>query len=77
MPHRFEGSRFSGGQFVAQGATMMSDARQVLEQAIERWNVADRDGWAELYHDDVVFEAPGLRRSRVWRTSRCSTSTRS
>jgi steroid delta-isomerase-like uncharacterized protein len=37
----------------------MSDARQVLEQAIERWNTADRDGWAELYHDDVVFEAPG------------------
>jgi steroid delta-isomerase-like uncharacterized protein len=37
----------------------MSDARQVLEQAIERWNAADRDGWAELYHDDVVFEAPG------------------
>ena len=37
----------------------MSEAKEVLEQAIERWNANDRDRWAELYHDDVVFEAPG------------------
>ena len=37
----------------------MSEAKQVLEQAIERWNDNDRDRWAELYHEDVVFEAPG------------------
>lgn len=37
----------------------MNDAKTVLEQAIERWNETDRDGWAALYTDDVVFEAPG------------------
>ena len=37
----------------------MSKAKEVLEQAIERWNDNDRDRWAELYHEDVVFEAPG------------------
>ena len=37
----------------------MTEAKQVLEQAIERWNAADRDGWAALYTDDVVYEAPG------------------
>ena len=37
----------------------MSEAKKVLEQAIERWNTTDRDGWAELYTDDVVYEAPG------------------
>ena len=37
----------------------MSVAKEVLEQAIERWNDNDRDGWAELYHEDVMFEAPG------------------
>ena len=37
----------------------MSQAKKVLEQAIERWNAADRDGWAALYTDDVVYEAPG------------------
>ena len=37
----------------------MSQAKKVLEQAIERWNSADRDGWAALYTDDVVYEAPG------------------
>ena len=37
----------------------MSEAKKVLEQAIERWNATDRDGWAALYTDDVVFEAPG------------------
>ena len=37
----------------------MSEAKKVLEQAIERWNATDRDGWAALYTDDVVYEAPG------------------
>ena len=37
----------------------MSDPKHVLEQAIERWNSNDRDGWAALYTDDVVYEAPG------------------
>jgi len=37
----------------------VSDARQVLEQAIDRWNACDLDGWAALYTDDVVYEAPG------------------
>ena len=37
----------------------MSEAKQVLEQAIERWNATDREGWAALYTDDVVYEAPG------------------
>ena len=37
----------------------MSEAKKVLEQAIERWNATDRDGWAALYTDDVVYEATG------------------
>ena len=37
----------------------MGEAKGVLEQAIERWNAIDRDGWAALYADDVVYEAPG------------------
>ncbi len=37
----------------------MSEAKKVLEQAIERWNVVDREGWADLYTDDVVYEGPG------------------
>ncbi len=37
----------------------MSEAKQVLEQAIERWNANDREEWAALYTDDVVYEAPG------------------
>jgi steroid delta-isomerase-like uncharacterized protein len=37
----------------------MSEAKKVLEQAIERWNAVDRDGWAALYTDDVVYEGPG------------------
>ena len=37
----------------------MSEAKNVLEQAIERWNANDREGWAALYTDDVVYEAPG------------------
>jgi steroid delta-isomerase-like uncharacterized protein len=37
----------------------VSEAKEVLEQAIERWNAGDRDGWAALYTDDVIYEAPG------------------
>ena len=37
----------------------MSGAKEVLEQAIDCWNETDRDGWAALYTDDVVYEAPG------------------
>ena len=37
----------------------MGEAKRVLEEAIERWNAIDRDGWAALYADDVVYEAPG------------------
>jgi steroid delta-isomerase-like uncharacterized protein len=37
----------------------ISEAKKVLEQAVERWNALDRDGWAALYTDDVVYEAPG------------------
>jgi steroid delta-isomerase-like uncharacterized protein len=35
------------------------EPKKVLELAIERWNAADRDGWAALYTDDVDYEAPG------------------
>jgi len=37
----------------------VSEAKKVLQQAIERWNATDRDGWAALYTDDVVYEGPG------------------
>jgi hypothetical protein len=37
----------------------VSEAKNVLEQAIDRWNASDRDGWAALYADDVVYEGPG------------------
>jgi steroid delta-isomerase-like uncharacterized protein len=40
----------------------MSEARRVLEQAIDYWNAGDRDGWATLYAEDVVYEAPGGQR---------------
>ena len=40
----------------------MSEARGVLEEAIEHWNAGDRDAWATLYADDVVYEAPGGHR---------------
>jgi steroid delta-isomerase-like uncharacterized protein len=40
----------------------MSEAREVLEQAIECWNAGDRDGWAKLYAEDVVYQAPGGQR---------------
>ena len=47
------------GVAVTQGGKTVSEARQVLEQAIERWNAGDREGWAALYTDDVVYEGPG------------------
>jgi steroid delta-isomerase-like uncharacterized protein len=37
----------------------LSEAKRILEEAIERWNAMDRDSWATLYTDDVEFEAPG------------------
>ena len=37
----------------------MSEAKKVSKKAIERWNANDREGWAALYTDDVVYEAPG------------------
>jgi steroid delta-isomerase-like uncharacterized protein len=37
----------------------MSEAKKILEEAIERWNATDREGWAALYTDDVDYEAPG------------------
>jgi steroid delta-isomerase-like uncharacterized protein len=37
----------------------VSEAKNVLEQAIDRWNATDRDGWTALYADDVVYEGPG------------------
>lgn len=40
----------------------MSEAKRLLEQAIEYWNAGDRDAWAALYAEDVVYEAPGGQR---------------
>jgi steroid delta-isomerase-like uncharacterized protein len=40
----------------------VSEAKAVLEQAIDLWNAGDRDAWAALYADDVVYEAPGGQR---------------
>lgn len=40
----------------------MSEAKTVLERAIESWNAGDRDRWATLYADDVVYTAPGGQR---------------
>jgi steroid delta-isomerase-like uncharacterized protein len=40
----------------------VSEAKAVLERAIDRWNAGDRDGWAVLYADDVAYEAPGGQR---------------
>ena len=37
----------------------MSDTKKVLERAIELWNANERELWATLYADDVVYEAPG------------------
>ena len=36
----------------------MNEAKQVLEQAIAYWNAGDRDAWAALYAEDVVYESP-------------------
>ncbi len=38
---------------------METDAKRVLERAIACWNATDREGWAALYTDDVVYEGPG------------------
>ena len=40
----------------------MSEARRVLESAIEYWNAGDREAWTTLYTEDVVYEAPGGQR---------------
>ena len=40
----------------------MSEAREVLERAIDYWNAGDRDAWATLYAEDVAYEAPGGQR---------------
>ena len=40
----------------------MGEAKRVLEQAIEHWNAGDREAWATLYAEDVVYEAPGGQR---------------
>ena len=40
----------------------MNEAKTILEQAIESWNAGDRDRWATLYADDVVYTAPGDQR---------------
>jgi ketosteroid isomerase-like protein len=49
---------FARDSRAAKEATV-SEAKKVLEQAVERWNATDRDGWAALYTDDVIYEAPG------------------
>ena len=41
---------------------MGGEAKRVLEQAIEHWNAGDREAWATLYAEDVVYEAPGGQR---------------
>jgi steroid delta-isomerase-like uncharacterized protein len=38
---------------------IVSEAKKVLEQAIDYWNAGNRDRWATLYSDDVTYEAPG------------------
>ena len=40
----------------------MSESKRVLERAIEYWNSGDREAWATLYAEDVVYEAPGGQR---------------
>ena len=37
----------------------MGRAKELLEEAIDRWNAGDRDGWASLYTDTVLYEGPG------------------
>src|SRR6188472_2470441 len=51
-------SRFGAGLWHPRRRPV-GEAKKVLQQAIERWNAADRDGWAALYADDVVYEGPG------------------
>jgi steroid delta-isomerase-like uncharacterized protein len=58
IPGPQQRSSFAGDSRAAKEATV-SEAKKVLEQAVERWNSTDRDGWAALYTDDVVYEAPG------------------
>ena len=48
----------------------MSNEKRVLEQAIDHWNAGDRDAWATLYAEDVVYEAPGGRGFRAGRPGR-------
>ena len=48
----------------------MSDAKHVLEQAIETWNAGDREAWAALYDENVEWEAPVAHKSPGWRISR-------
>jgi hypothetical protein len=60
-----------------EGTVAMSEAREVLEQAIEYWNAGDRDAWARLYAEDVVYQAPAASGFQGWRTCRRSTSTHS
>jgi ketosteroid isomerase-like protein len=57
-PELQQRSRFARASRGAKEATV-SEAKKVLEQAVERWNATDRAGWAALYTDDVVYEAPG------------------
>lgn len=40
----------------------MNEAKQVLVRAIDFWNAGDRDAWAALYAEEVVYEAPGGQR---------------
>ena len=40
----------------------MGETKRVLEQAIEYWNAGDREAWATLYAEEVVYEAPGGQR---------------
>lgn len=58
FPEPSERSRFAGIGVAPEEATV-SEAKEVLEQAIERWNATDRDGWAALYSDHVAYEGPG------------------
>jgi steroid delta-isomerase-like uncharacterized protein len=57
-PELQQRNRFARDSRGGREATV-SEPKKVLEQAVERWNATDRDGWAALYTDDVVYEAPG------------------
>jgi steroid delta-isomerase-like uncharacterized protein len=58
VPRAQQRSRFARDSRGAKEATV-SEAKKVLEQAVECWNARDRGGWAALYTKDVVYEAPG------------------